>query len=92
MVILAWGSMLLGFLVTVVLVAWNIHAYDVFLQTQNVSVDEMKAKTELITQRLGFAFLPSFIGLVCGLAGIVLLVLQSRRTPPPAKHPPQERG
>jgi hypothetical protein len=84
--------MLLGFLVTVGLVAWNIHAFGTFLQNQNVSGEEIKANTALMTRRLGLAFLPTFVGLLCGVVGSVLLVLQSRRTAPPPKPPSQEKA
>src|ERR1700691_6098239 len=90
LVMLTWGSMLLWFLVSVSLVAWHIRAFDVFLQTQNVSADKIKANTALITRRLCLAFLPTFVGLLCGATGIVALVLQSRRKAPPPGHPPQE--
>jgi putative effector of murein hydrolase LrgA (UPF0299 family) len=89
---LTWGSILLGFLVTVGLVAWDINSFGTFLQKQNVSGEEIKANTALMTRRLGLAFLPTFVGLLCGAVDITLLVLQSRRTAPLAKHPPQERA
>lgn len=81
LLILTYGSILLGFLVSVGLVAWDIHVFHL-VQTPNLSNDELTANATLLTQRLSWAVCPMFLGLLCGLAGMILILLQSRRTPP----------
>ncbi|NQU09660.1 hypothetical protein HQ590_02630 [bacterium] len=52
--------------------------------TGSVTPEEIKVQVGVITHSLGMAFWSTYVGVLSGLVGVVLLVLQSRRKQAPA--------
>ena len=84
LLLLTCGLPALGILVTVALIARAMSAFSDLAFQSNVTPEEMKIQVGVITQRLSMAAWPASVGLAGGVAGLILLAVRARRTPPAA--------